>query len=468
MNQLAIVVCLWVVVHCFRRDARENPDASPALWIPLAWMFLAGSRYVSSWLSLSSPGGSGSYDEGSPVDRVVFFALILLALIVLSRRRLEWGQILACNRLLAFYLFFCLVSVMWSDEPSIGFRRWVKDLGNPVMALVILTDPRPMVALGIVLRRLGYLLLPLSVLFIRHFPELGRDYHANGSPMYTGVGHQKNALGQMCLVIGTYIGWQIVVNRATFLGWARGRRLRLWMLAAMVAWLLNMSNSQTSLATMLVVLTIFFLARCSFIVRQPTRLVLVLLGSAILLGSLEASFELKNQVLDLLGRDPSLTKRTDLWALLFELADSPVFGAGFMSFWSGERLNIIWQRLGTPVLQAHSGYIEQYLNLGYLGVGLIVMLMLKGVAGARSMARTDAPFAHLRLCFVVAAAIYNYTEAAFYGINNMWVLMLCGLIVVPLSATRHASAVGSHTALPPTPPVADAASIRRPPYAPRR
>ena len=30
-------------------------------------------------------------------------------------------------------------------------KRWVKDLGNPIMALVILTEPKPYEALGIVL-----------------------------------------------------------------------------------------------------------------------------------------------------------------------------------------------------------------------------------------------------------------------------------------------------------------------------
>ena len=81
-------------------------------------------------------------------------------------------------------------------------KRWVKELGNPIMALVILTEPRPYEAVGTVLRRLAFLMLPLSVLFLRYYPELGRSYHADGSPMFTGVGHQKNDLGSMCLMAG--------------------------------------------------------------------------------------------------------------------------------------------------------------------------------------------------------------------------------------------------------------------------
>ncbi|WP_448174163.1 O-antigen ligase family protein [Rhizobacter fulvus] len=437
---IAILVCLWFVVHLFRADARENPDASPALWVPLVWMFLAGSRYVSSWLSLGGPGSAGSYDEGSPIDRAVFFGLLIAGLIVLYRRRLPWGRLLADNKLLAFYLFFCLVSLLWSDEPFVGFKRWVKDLGNPVMALVILTEPRPLQALGLVLRRLAYLTLPLSVLFIRYYPELGRGYHADGAPMYTGIGHQKNALGNLCLVTGVYFAWQVLVDRENFRSWQRARRWRLWALVAMVAWLLRMADSQTSLATLLMVVGILWISRFGIIERSPTRLVGLLVFGALLLLALDSAFDLKREVFALLGRRPDLTNRIDLWAILFEVADSPLLGAGFMSFWTGERMQIIWTRLGTPVLQAHSGYIEQYLNLGYVGVAFIVLLLANGVFSARSLARSDPLFAHLRLCFVVAAATYNYTEAAFYGVSNMWVLLLCGLIVV--SPARNKVAVG--------------------------
>jgi MYXO-CTERM domain-containing protein len=431
LQPIALVLCLGFVIHLFRADAREVPDASPALWLPLTWMFLAGTRYVSSWLSLGGPGSVGSYDDGSPLDAAAFFALIVAGLIVLRRRRLQWGSILSSNRLLAFYLLFCLSSLLWSDAPFISFKRWVKDLGNPIMALVILTEPRPLQAITLVLRRLSYLMLPLSLLFIRYYPELGRAYHTDGSPMYTGIGTEKNALGNMCLVTGIYFAWQLLLDHKTFLSWGRARRWGLWVLVALAAWLLSLSDSKTSLATLVVVVAILCVARLGFVERRPQRLVgLVVLGAAVLLG-LEAAFDLKREVLALLDRRPDLTNRTDLWAILFALADSPVLGAGFMSFWTGERMELIWARLGAAAVQAHSGYIEQYLNLGYVGVAFIVLLLTQGLFGARSLARSDPLFAHLRLGFVVAATLYNYTEAAFYGISNMWVLLLCGLIVVP-------------------------------------
>ena len=162
------------------------------LWVPLVWMFLAGSRWVSSWLNLAPTFASANdYAEGSPVDRAVFFGLIVAGILILARRKIDWQGLVVNNKWIVLYLLYCLASMAWTDDPTTLMKRWVKDLGNPIMALVILTEPRPYEAIGIVLRRLAFLMLPLSLLFIRYYPELGRAYHADGSPMFTGVGPSK-------------------------------------------------------------------------------------------------------------------------------------------------------------------------------------------------------------------------------------------------------------------------------------
>jgi exopolysaccharide production protein ExoQ len=131
-----------------------------------------------------------------------------------------------------------------------------------------------------------------------------------------------------------------------------------------------------------------------------------------------------------------LTNRTDLWKLLFDVGTDPVFGTGFMSFWSGDRMELIWRLANDRVNQAHNGYIEQYLNLGYIGVGFMVLLLLNAFVRARKQFDSDPSMALFRLCFVTVAVLYNYTEASFYGMNNMWILTLTAIIDVP-KTVRH-------------------------------
>lgn len=430
---LATVVCVLFIAYLFWTDFRRPDRPSMALWVPVAWMFLAGSRFVSAWLNLAPVHASASdYAEGSPIDRAVFSALILAGILILARRDIDWSRLLVRNGWIVLYFLYCLASATWTDEPTLLMRRWVKDLGNPIMALVILTERRPYEAVGVVLRRLAFLMLPLSVLFIKYYPELGRWYRWDGAQTFTGVGQQKNSLGLICLVAGIYVSWELLQRRqTTYLTYIYQHKTLALVLTSMLVWLLYMSNSQTSLVCLIGAVLILLLGRPRFMARRPDTILAVLFCGVLAIWLLDHVLQLKELVLGLLGRRPDLTNRTDLWRTLQEFNVNPIVGVGFMSFWSGARLEEVWRLIGEGTIQAHNGYLEQYLNLGYVGVAFIVVIMLSGLLKVRRHLTVDPAAGMLRLCFIFVAALYNYTEASFYGMSNMWMLLLLGCIEVP-------------------------------------
>jgi O-antigen ligase len=164
---------------------------------------------------------------------------------------------------------------------------------------------------------------------------------------------------------------------------------------------------------------------------------------------LDATFHIKDLILGLLGRDATLTDRTALWEVVRSQEANPIIGVGFMSFWTGERMRAIWDTVGEGINQAHNGYLEQYVNLGYVGVTFIGVIMLSALLKVRRGLDIDAPAAVLRLCLLVAAALYNYTEASFYGINNMWLLLLVASIDIAglsrIDRTRQSTKLESST-----------------------
>jgi O-antigen ligase len=111
-----------------------------------------------------------------------------------------------------------------------------------------------------------------------------------------------------------------------------------------------------------------------------------------------------------------------------------------MSFWTGARLEQAWHLLDLRINQAHNGYLEQYLNLGYVGLFFIAVIILTGYSRVYRHLHTDPPAAILRLCLISVAALYNYTEAAFYGLNNMWILLLLACIELPRHQPEEARA----------------------------
>jgi O-antigen ligase len=398
-------------------------------------MFFAGSRYLSSWLGLSPEFQSAQdYTEGSPIDRAVFFGLIVLGILVLLGRKVDWQRVLVGNSWIVLYLLYCLASVAWTDQPEMLMKRWVKDLGNPIMALVILSEPRPYQALGVVLRRLAFVMLPLSVLFCKYYPELGRWYRVigDGAETFIGVGRQKNDLGLICLISGIYLAWDwLQRHREPYPTFVRQNTIAALILAAMLVWLLYVSDSKTSLVCLMIGLFILLLGRLRVMLHRPGTIfsVLFFVGMTILL--LDQALGLKEIVLNLLGRRPDLTERTDIWQILLGFNTDPILGVGFQTFWTGARLEQAWILLRIQIHQAHNGYLEQYLNLGFIGLGFILMILVAGLLKVRRHMMADHSAAMLRLSFIVVAVVYNWTEATFYGLNNLWILLLVACLEAP-------------------------------------
>ena len=422
MRPLATVVCVGLVAYLYWRDVRKAVRDRIS-WAPFAWMFIAGTRFVSAWLHLGTPGTVEAYAEGSPLDRTVFFVLILWGVVVLSRRPIDWPHLLTRNKWLIAYFLYCLISMAWTDEPLILVKRWLKDLGNPIMALVLLTEQRPYQALVTTMRRLAFFAMPVSVLFIRYYPEFGRGYGFGGGMMYSGVSDNKNTLGLTCFIAGICYVWTHLFRRDLDRYDA--------IIGGLLMWLLYAADSKTSLTCALIAAAILIVSARPGVARHPTRIIGLTICGALAYVLADSLFDVKQYMLSLLGRNATLTNRTELWTVVRDLQTNALVGTGFMSFWTGNRMAAVWKAMGANVNQAHNGYLEQYLNLGYVGVAFIVAIALIALVAVRKELKTDYSVGVLRLCVLATAMLYNYTEASFYGINILWVLFLMVSIDTP-------------------------------------
>jgi exopolysaccharide production protein ExoQ len=438
--QVATLLCVMCIAYLFWVDRRSAEGVSGAIWIPLLWMFFSGSRFPTQWWALGPPDAWSieAYLEGSPLDRNVFVGLIVVGIAALAQRKVNWSVVLTRNVWLFLFLLFAASSSLWSDDPFVSSRRWVKGLGNVVMALVILTEERPYQALGVLLRRLAYLLIPLSVLFARYYPDLGRTYHRD-VPFITGVTFHKNALGQLCLLLGVYFVWELLFRRRLASPKERIHGSITLIILPMLLWLLYVSNSATSIAAFMGAMVVLIAARVPQFMRDPRKLVQAAVVVAVVIGYLELFVGLEEWILRTLGRDSNLTDRKPVWELLMQMAENPWIGTGYEMFMSGSRLAEIWERLNMSggAGQAHNGYIDAYLNLGIIGVFLLLAAILMGLIDAQNRLEREYAHAVLRIALILVAISYNYTEAAFKPLNNVFVLLLVSIIQVPRLAGKY-------------------------------
>ena len=126
-HQFATLICALVVIYLFKVDLKESRGHSAALWIPQIWMVLATSRSISRWFdSGSSAESHDDYLDGSPIDRAVFFVLIIIGLAILGRRKIKWVELIEKNIWIWPFFIFGAVSIVWSDYPLVSSKRWIK------------------------------------------------------------------------------------------------------------------------------------------------------------------------------------------------------------------------------------------------------------------------------------------------------------------------------------------------------
>jgi exopolysaccharide production protein ExoQ len=110
---------------------------------------------------------------------------------------------------------------------------------------------------------------------------------------------------------------------------------------------------------------------------------------------------------------------------------NPLIGTGFESFWMGARLERIWQMTEKGIQEAHNGYLEIYLNLGWIGVGLLANAIIFGYRNALAIFRRNPHAGRIRLAFFTAGIIYSLTEAGFRMMSPIWITFILAITCDP-------------------------------------
>jgi exopolysaccharide production protein ExoQ len=429
---LALLICSTGIAGLFFLDRDPSTRNSKALWLPVIWLWIAGSRAVSSWFGIrsGSAGALASTLDGSPIDAAIYAILMAAGIIVLFLRRDRAVVLLKKNGPILIYLLYCLISITWSSIPEPAFKRWTKDVGDVVMALVLVTDGHPIEALRRLYSRVGFILLPFSIFLIR-YTDLGRAFTPDGEPMNTGVTTNKNALGLIVYLVLLGAVWNVrallrdkeIPNRNRRLI-AQGSLLTFGLV------LLQMAHCATAVACFVLGGGLMLTTSLRAIRNRPARVHALCL--AILLGgALTMSLGGQSIVTSALGRKENMG-RADIWKAAIAAAGNPVIGTGFESFWNtsvhkvARGLPGYWDM--NDLATAHDGYIEVYLNLGWVGVCLIAVILISGYRRAGEVFRRDPEFGSLILAYVVTAAFYSITESGFRVLTPSWIFLLLAVV----------------------------------------
>lgn len=417
---LSAVFVLWT----FRVDNRNGFKMAVPFIIPLIWMMLLGSRPLSVWLGTATLGDNSAALEGNPFDRNVYLILATVAFFIVQRRGVNWGALINNNTALFLFYGFLLASCLWSNHPFVTFKRWFKELLTFPILLLILSVPDPKNAIQTVFARCATVLFVLSLLFIKYYPALGRVYFVTGSLQVVGVAEQKNLLGEDVLVFGLVLMWRMFSPSPPVVGGLRWRGAILpVILFTLGAWLLLLSDSKTSLICLMGGLAILVSDKLPIIRGRPG----LLLGAILIGGPLfyvaEQVFDVSAMLLQLAGRDPTFTGRRGIWDAVSQHPVDPLFGCGYQMYWD-ELGWVMINGFPTQLKTAHNGYIDLYLDGGWIGLGFFAAMM---IATGRKVVKdflSGSAEGRLRFALLVVIMLANLSESSFARRGPLWLAFL--------------------------------------------
>ena len=319
----------------------------------------------------------GPWSPGSDKVTQALNLLMIAASLILfsngygtSKRRLTAGSVMAFSAV----GFLCL-SALWSLDPPTSFRVAViyfyVIIGAIGVARTMHADEfMHLLSWCCFLSAIAsiFLVLALPVVAFNEFD-------------FRGIFTHKNVLGEVMATGALATLHDIRVARGRYLG-------KLCMLFVFV----GMAYASKSTAALLVSLVFCGLSGFDTLWRKggAARLTGVILA-ALLVPLLIVAVAAPDTFLELIGKDPTLTGRTEIWAYVIQdIGMKPWLGWGYVSFWSlsNPAALEISNALGWVVPQAHNGLLEFLLNVGLVGTALFALILVRTLVLAVQCLRT--------------------------------------------------------------------------------
>lgn len=375
---------------------------------------------------ISSSGAAG----GSTVTQAIWLLVYAVTLVAAGLRWPRFLRTAIRDRLLLGVVCLALVSVLWSAAPGLTFERGVALVGTTLFGAYLATRCSPGEQLRLLAWALG-ISAWLSLLFALLLPSYGISSEAAFQGDWRGIFDHKNSLGS-----------SMALSSLAFLilsFTSRGYRWIIWPTLAISLALLWLSDSKTALVVLVALLLLWPLyqvMRWRHTLVVPLMIVLVLVSTGVV--ALIARYT--GTILSTLGRNPTLTGRTELWSALLDMIQAhPWLGYGYSAFWLGWEgpSAQIWLRTGSEVPAADNSYLELLLSVGYVGLILFVLGFVMVFARTVSYAlRTRRAEGLWPLLFVTFLLFYSFTESVFLIQNDLfWILYV---------ATALSTFTGSH------------------------
>ncbi len=353
----------------------------------------------------------------APIFLVIQLGILGLTVLFMALRPARFLSAIGRPWLIWAYSLFVVISCLWTPDPASSFRRSLFLLATTLFGVYFAGRYAVREQMLLVASALGISAFT-NLTFGLLFPAYARHvmYFAGA---WRGMLAHKNAMAQLAVLSALML--QLVLPFRD--------RQRWWHWAALIVsvLLVILSTSKTGLLLLILFSLLLPGLRSLRIDRVEAKLAIVMVFLLILtIGvAFVGNFEL---ILTSLGRDPTLTGRTDIWGVLLQKVGKRLWwGYGYEGFWGGgmqgEAIDL-WYSNRYIVDTAHNGFLDMLLQVGVVGLGIFLLSWVMNLwRGWQWLMGWRSPDGLYPLAIMVNWLLYNLSESNIpdaYSIN--WII----------------------------------------------
>jgi exopolysaccharide production protein ExoQ len=325
--------------------------------------------------------------------------------------------------LMLFLPIYAMSSALWSQDPGTSLRSGLSLLVTTLFALYLterFNQRQQMELLTVV----GACIAAGSVIMAAAWPQFGLDHQQHEGALQ-GLFIQKNACAEATLFLLT--------PALTLSAFGRyGQMLRALYIVLCLAIIL-LTQSRTGWAITLTYLAFFGNLRVlsKFGRKDLLPLSALLFGATGAIAGAIVSYPIL--VLSLIGRSGSFSGRWQIWgAIVASVLRRPLGGYGFDAFWSmltGEATRV-FSATGWVVTSAHNGFLNVALELGLVGLALVVLTFVQACRHAMGAFRPGhSGYVNWCIGIVFLTIVYNLDERTLMAPQCLpWILYIVACV----------------------------------------
>ncbi len=354
-----------------------------------------------------------------PITQVAFLGCYAFLLSRLHGNEAQFVKAVRVEPLLFAWVFYFLLSAVWSEDMARTVDISIIFLLTTLVGYYLFVRYE--------LEEVLWMIMWVSIIGVicNIVVTLGLPAYGQTPAGWSGVQTDKNSLGRSSVFE--------IVNLLMAARLFRRFRVICYLGAAGSLFLMVGSTSSTSLGGGLA-LIVFMVLFQAFRGRK-TLYGAVAIGyfTAVTVGIYVGLTQLE-VVAGIVGKDVSLTGRTDLWVLVIrEIPKRFWFGSGAGAFWTDwfGPSHEIWLDFGGRLPHAHNALLEYMLELGIVGTSMFMIMFVRAVVRATRYIRAVPGVIGLwPLTILTYTLLYSITEVGVQGRTIFWVAFILAVLTV--------------------------------------